>query len=275
MMKRNTIVILSSLVIFSLLCSGKISAEKITLTSGDVMDGTIITENEKTVTLKFGGSMIELDKKNIDSITPSIVTAKTGSDDTSPVADHDTVTEPVRQRTEVDIAREESEKFFKEYFGSKAAFEKAFQTIQERSQTDPDDLNNRYQLAICYYYLGQYKNALRELNTLYQKNKNDLEVILYLGHTYEKNGNLDNAITFFKKRIAARPADTRTRKSLAFCYSKRGDYPNALTEFETVFANDPNDVIVGKQLLSLYKKTGDQKGYDRIQQHLETNASPE
>jgi len=265
---KKTLIYGSLILVISLYNPPAVRAERITLTSGDVIEGIIIAEDKTTVTVKFDAGMIDLDRTTITSITPSIISEHTQKvqSESQPDKEQDN-TFPTQQKKEINVDKAEAEKFFTRYFGNKDAFKKAFNKMKEREDTHPDDLENKYHLSICYYHLGQYEDALNKLHAIYAKKQNDLDVMLYLGHAYNKNGNLDNAIVYFKKRLSIRTADIRTRSTLAFCYAQRGDYDNAIVEFEKILSSKPEDLVTIKQLLVLYEKVGNRKGLERIRTH--------
>lgn len=250
-------------------------AEVITFLNGDTMEGRVVAEDQRSITIDFDAGRMTFQKNTISSIRPSIhIETVTHTDDTpdhqgpeiSPQEDGLSTFMPHNKEISLD---QEKHDFIFSYFGSIKAFEDAFQKMKVQRDTHPDDLANRYQLGLAYYYLEDFDKALHELETVLEHDPNDIEAILYTGHAYYHKGDIKNAIHYLEKRVERRPSDYKSTQTLAFYYTHIRAFEKAIELFEAVLKRDPDDRLVAQNLLSLYKKVGDTVKEDAMKHKLE------
>lgn len=91
-----------------------------------------------------------------------------------------------------------------------------------------------YQLGVFNYYLGNYTEARNYLENARGGKKTDENLILYLGRTYEKLGDVSYAISLYDGYIAeggAESAGAYVRLGLA--KMQQGDYQGAIDAYES------------------------------------------
>ncbi|NOU19718.1 MAG: CHAT domain-containing protein [Bacteroidales bacterium] len=113
--------------------------------------------------------------------------------------------------------------------------------------SDNDRLNTLYENSKNYYAIGDYFNALRDLNEILllkskmngDSNPEYFKVYNRLGLIYKKQGDLNKAIDFYKKAIEKTSESyyiSLINDNLANIYSLRGDYAKAISYFENTLS---------------------------------------
>ncbi|NOU17715.1 MAG: CHAT domain-containing protein [Bacteroidales bacterium] len=132
------------------------------------------------------------------------------------------------------------------------------QEIKAQQFTDASYINILYDSSKVYYTAGDYINAIKDLNKillLKDKMTSDTKpeyfrVYNLFGLVYKKQGNLSEAIDFYKKAIEKTSESyyiSLINDNLANIYSLRGDYAKAIYYFENT--------------LSILEKSDDVKKY--------------
>lgn len=93
---------------------------------------------------------------------------------------------------------------------------------------------------------GMYLEALRADSTYY-------EVMTYIGQTYGMEGDLDNAIAWYKKTIALNYIDYMAHWFLAEAYKKQGELDKAVDEITIAMTLNRNNPRIAKSLKSIYE----------------------
>lgn len=89
-----------------------------------------------------------------------------------------------------------------------------------------------YQRGVFEYYLGQYTDARNDLEAA-REDKNDADLILYLGRTYEALNDASYAISLYESAISDDPNNGMLYEQLGVAKIGMGDYEGALNAFET------------------------------------------
>lgn len=79
---------------------------------------------------------------------------------------------------------------------------------------------------------GYYENALSVLDAV--GNKNDSEVLTYIGYSHRKMGDTDVGIGFYKQALAIDPKNVNTREYLGEGYLSAGKVELAKAELTTI-----------------------------------------
>ena len=87
---------------------------------------------------------------------------------------------------------------------------------------DPHLVDIRYQLGVCYFAIGQRKEARKELERVRTETRNDPAAIYYLGRLDLTEGNLDSAIELLNG-LMSKPPFPDTAYYLGSASLKKGD----------------------------------------------------
>lgn len=258
-----------------------VSADIITLKNGDTIEGTIVAQNEESITLDMGVGKFTFKRSEIESIAQSapsiervpestytppqpppkkrekntVKTQSTNYNSTKP--SH--VLSPATSYQSEDVDLDGELQYFIQYFGTKDGFLDAVKKYTERARTHPEDIDNHYRLGLSYFYLKKYEAAISELTTVINNKPNDSEALKFLGFSHYKLGNYENAIEYFERRLTLRPQDKMTRSVLAACYYTKNDFKNAAVHYERLHSYDPNDTRIIARLIHIYKSLGNEE----------------
>jgi tetratricopeptide (TPR) repeat protein len=119
----------------------------------------------------------------------------------------------------------------------------------------PGHTRARYQLAVCWFALGQLEEAQKEFQRLREETHNDANVIYYLGRMDLLGGNADSAIREFE-RVASNPPFADTPYHLGSAYLKKGELQEALKWLREAAKAMPRDFRVHDHLARVSQREG-------------------
>jgi len=91
-----------------------------------------------------------------------------------------------------------------------------------------------YQLGVFNYYLGNYTDARNYLETARDSKKQDENLIMYLGRTYEELGDIGYAISLYENYIAGGGADAaQAYLRIGLAKMNQKDYSGAVEAFDS------------------------------------------
>ena len=102
------------------------------------------------------------------------------------------------------------------------------------------DLKDSDRGIICYY-LEDYENARKYLDPFV--NGNDAELLLVLGQTYEKLGDMNYASVVYQTYLGSNEPDAAIYNSLGICLMNQQKYNEALGAFESGIAMGASDYL--------------------------------
>jgi tetratricopeptide (TPR) repeat protein len=120
---------------------------------------------------------------------------------------------------------------------------------------NPGLIRARYQLAICYFALGQNPEAREEFERLRRATGGASGVLYYLGRLDLLDGNLDSAIARLES-LAGNPPYPDTAYFLGTAYLKKGNLQSAEKWLLKAAKLDPRDFRVHDHLARLYQRAG-------------------
>ena len=129
-------------------------------------------------------------------------------------------------------------------------------------------VNHEYRGQI-YYLLGEYDNAITELNTALEAGSTYAN--LYLAKSYEDKGDPATAEGYFKTYIAAVPADAVALNELGEIMLEKERYAEAVLYFEQGLVCEviPNTRALMHNLVVAYEYNGNfDKAWEVIQQYV-------
>lgn len=94
---------------------------------------------------------------------------------------------------------------------------------QKKSELKPDDI--LYEAAREFAYAGQYGNALNTLKAA--ENQNDPRILNYYGFTYRKIGQVERAMTYYRKALQADENYILARSYMGQALIEQGDIQGA------------------------------------------------
>ena len=106
--------------------------------------------------------------------------------------------------------------------------------------TDTKKNLSDYEKGKLYYYLSDYENARNSLEqartSKKEKNYKESDIILMLGQTYEKLGDVNYAGTLYEEYLAANEENAEIYNQLGLCKMGAENYQAALEAFEKALA---------------------------------------
>ncbi len=131
-----------------------------------------------------------------------------------------------------------------------AVFERAVQRFPEESQV-------WFEYGLYMDRIGRQQEALNHMVRVLELDPDDPYALNYVGYTWAEAGiNLDQALDYVQRAVAALPEDGFVRDSLGWVYYRRGDFDQAVTELARAWALQPEDPTINEHLGDAYRKTG-------------------
>ena len=118
-------------------------------------------------------------------------------------------------------------------------YDQAAHEFERALGLDPKRVRARYQLAICYFALGQREQSRRQFARLLAEAGNDSSIVYYLGRLDLDEGNLDSAIQRLRS-ITSEPPFLDTAYYLGSAYLKKHDLPAAQEWLKKAHKNSPS-----------------------------------
>lgn len=148
-----------------------------------------------------------------------------------------------------------------EMYVSEGRPDDAVKLMQEESAKYPDRTDLRTALANLYVRTGQYDLAIAELKGVLDSGKplppEERATLLFrLGDTYRENGDLDEAMTWFRASAEANPKDTKALMQLALVLdgSRRPD--QAAPIYEMILKAQPDQPVALNNLAYIVAQKG-------------------
>lgn len=121
-----------------------------------------------------------------------------------------------------------------------------------------------------YYYLGQYDNAMTELNSALDKES--VTANLYIAQVYEAQGDSENAEVYYQNYVNSGAADSEAMNSLGEIEMAKGNYSGALTYLQQGIAmeNVTNRRELMQNLIICYEYTFDfNSAWNVVQEYVQ------
>jgi tetratricopeptide (TPR) repeat protein len=91
-------------------------------------------------------------------------------------------------------------------------------------ELDPKDVNSQYEVAMAYYDLGRYEDALHHFGKAGDLGYDDVVIRKYTGYCYVFLGRYADAVTIFEKLHAVNKQDKNIQKWLKYAKSREKQY---------------------------------------------------
>lgn len=167
---------------------------------------------------------------------------------------------------------------------------KAAEYYKKALSVAPSDLNLRLAYAKILDNTGQDEEALKEYSFVLEHTTADNKDILYslertfrkkvenspsnanlianMGAILQKQGKLDDALSYYKQAEALDPSNINTRINAGTLYQQKGDYRTAIKAYESVLILYPDNINANLYRAQCYDKLGDNKiaqdGYKKV-----------
>ena len=167
---------------------------------------------------------------------------------------------------------------------------KAVEYYKKAVAVSPADLNLRLTYAKSLDETDKSDEALQEYSYVLERAKQDNKELLYvlertfqkklsaspnnanlnanMGAILQKEGKLDEALTYYKQAEALDPSNINTRVNVGTLYQQKGDYRTAIKAYESVLILYPDNVNANLYRAQCYDKLGDdkiaQEGYKKV-----------
>lgn len=167
---------------------------------------------------------------------------------------------------------------------------KAAEFYKKATAVSPNDLSARLAYAKILDNLDKPEAALNEYSYVLSKANADNKDLLYalervfskkltsqpknaniqanMGAILQKQGRLDEALTYYKQAEALDPSNINTRINTGTLHQQKGDYRTAIKAYESVLILYPNNVNANLYRAQCYEKLGDdkiaQEGYKKV-----------
>lgn len=119
----------------------------------------------------------------------------------------------------------------------------AVPVLSEIIGRQPGNIHAWKKRAWCFEMTGQYEKSLRDYLKVTELNPNDPSAVFSTGILYDKTGNHDAAIRYFKKYLVLLPDDAAGPTRLSLSFTAQGLYPDsALFYGKMAYGIDPDNI---------------------------------
>lgn len=119
---------------------------------------------------------------------------------------------------------------------------------------------NHHHIGWVHAVLGQYKEALRELEHALKENENNASLHNHLGSVYKKTGNFDKASHHYLKALAIEDNYAEAHQNIALLYAELKNTHKALVHFQKAIHANPSNVTTHYNLGLLFLKLDEVSG---------------
>jgi len=135
-------------------------------------------------------------------------------------------------------------------------FENAIGELQEALLLDPGYIEVYNNLAVTYHKMGMPDNAEKELKEAIRLNNGYSEAHCNLGNIYASSGRLEEAIAEIKEALRINPGYAPAYNNLGNIYSLQNMKTEAINEFMEALRIDPKYAAARNNLGNLYFESG-------------------
>uniref|UniRef100_A0A3B3QM59 BBSome complex member BBS4 n=1 Tax=Paramormyrops kingsleyae TaxID=1676925 RepID=A0A3B3QM59_9TELE len=116
----------------------------------------------------------------------------------------------------------------------------SIEVYNEAARLNQKDWEISHNLAVCYMYTKDFRNAEKQLNIALDLNKHDLTFIM-LGKIFLLEGEMEKAIEVYRKAVEFSPENTELLTTLGLLYMQNGTYQKAFEHLGNALTYDPNN----------------------------------
>ncbi len=141
-------------------------------------------------------------------------------------------------------------------------YREAAEEFDAALKLDPHLVDVRYELGVCYFAIGQRKEARQELERVRTETEDNSAAIYYLGRLDLVEGNLDFAIRLLNG-LMSKPPFPDAAYYLGSAFLKKGDAAAAEKWLRLAADANPGDFRIPDHLARLYQKLGRRQDAER------------
>ncbi len=145
-------------------------------------------------------------------------------------------------------------------------YQEAAREFQAALDLNPHLLRIRYQLAVCQFALGKWKESREQFERLRAQTGADSKVIYYLGRLDLQEGNIDAAIRQLES-VVSNPPFPDTAYYLGSAYLKKDNLKAAENWLHRAATADPRDFRIPDHLARAYQKAGNRQEAEKEYAH--------
>ena len=128
-------------------------------------------------------------------------------------------------------------------------------------QNHPEDTGARSTLALCFFLLQDYQEALK---TFQPMDRTQIDTVPVLAYAYAvaltKAGDYSAGLQTLKSLESVRPDDANIHKALGEAFGAHGDYAQAIEELRTATRQNPSDQDAARELNEFEKAQKEKPG---------------
>lgn len=148
--------------------------------------------------------------------------------------------------------------------------QKAFTSLRQILQLNPDDNKLRKKVALHWYKQGNVTNAIEVYKLLVEQPGVEIEIWKELGKFYFENHNFSDVPSALQPYLEKYPQDTEAKKWSAISFMNCELYSNAIKYFEELLEDQPGDTEILKHLVFLYRIINQhQNAVNLLRSHME------
>jgi tetratricopeptide (TPR) repeat protein len=142
------------------------------------------------------------------------------------------------------------------YYGLKPDLEKQIAVLRMIIKLYPRDINAYSLLALILELKGQHDEALDLYKRMLTIDSRRYEVLQSMGNLHETRGDLQQALTFYRKYAGHFPKDPASFIPIGHLYEKMGDLHRAKSQYEKALLLKPDDIQVLVKLADIEAASG-------------------
>lgn len=114
------------------------------------------------------------------------------------------------------------------------------------------------QIAVSFYEIKDYENALKYFNLVLQDSPEDTQALFYGGVAFEAKGETDKAIEYYEKAYSIRNDYSEPLKRIAYLFFMKKDYNKAISYLDKLMESG-KDIEFFRLKAAIYESMGDIK----------------
>ena len=141
------------------------------------------------------------------------------------------------------------------HYAQSGSLEQSDQLFSDITKQITPNTEVRLAWAASLFASGSTDKALEQLEQAYEQHPNDSRVLFGIGYYYERTGQLEKAIEYYKKSATTKPYLRHARQRLGAIKLHDNDYVGAIAEYEELLQEHPEDVSIYLFLGQMYLYT--------------------
>lgn len=145
-------------------------------------------------------------------------------------------------------------------YAKRKEFGRAFEHFRLAVIGDPKDPKVRYNLALCYFDLGEYQGAINQYQMIAAAWPDDPKAHFLLSKTYVKDKQYDPALQSLERAHRSAPTDVKDILGIGDIMHEQGNYEAAKNAYMLALKVNKDPALVHKKIGLALKAMGDSQG---------------